>query len=472
MNLLGGLIAAVLATVVLFTSRTGAAVSIIAGVCYLTEGQQLEIAGIHFTAIRILLMVGLGRIVVRGETKPIRLNALNAVDWTLLLYAASVLTIASARVGTQRELVYRIGTTGDLLLSYFVLGTLLRNQHDVRNVISKSGLIVLPFALLMAIETATGRNPFGVFGGVYDESWVRDDQFRSAGAFRNAITAGSFGATIAMLCASTLFAFGRSPSVVLGVVCSLVIVLCAHSSGPVVGLALGAIAFGCWRFRAHTRKLQWAILVGTASLALVMKAPVWWVIARIADLVGGGGYHRALLIDRFVSSFGSWWLAGTSDTSDWFPYSLPDGRADITNRFVADGLDAGLLGLFLSLALVFCCFRRLGVSMRALRGKAPEAERMLWGLGATMVANVTILCSVTYFDQMSVVWCFLVACIGRTHFETDQAAIVLDRLPHQLTPNPYPLTHRRTSWHRGTYPRSRALRISTSLQPRGRGRRQ
>ena len=44
---------------------------------------------------------------------------------------------------------------------------------------------------------------------------------------------------------------------------------------------------------------------------LVMKAPVWAIlIARVSDLVGGGGWHRAFIIDVCIKNFGTWWLIG------------------------------------------------------------------------------------------------------------------------------------------------------------------
>src|SRR5262249_11561667 len=49
--------------------------------------------------------------------------------------------------------------------------------------------------------------------------------------------------------------------------------------------------------------------------------------------------------------------------------------------------------------------------------------RLLWGLGSTLVGSIGILFSVTYFDQMHVVWYFLLACIaGATSFALKKAS--------------------------------------------------
>jgi hypothetical protein len=141
-----------------------------------------------------------------------------------------------------------------------------------------------------------------------------------------------------------------------------------------------------------------------------MKAPLWFLIGRASDIVGGGGYHRAYLIEQFVNRFSSWWLVGVSNTSDWFPYQLDDGQSDITNMFVAAGVDAGLIGVILCVVMVVRCFQRLGIAVKAHRGT--PSEKMLWGIGSTLVASVGILFSVTYFDQTYVMWYFFLACIG------------------------------------------------------------
>jgi len=143
-----------------------------------------------------------------------------------------------------------------------------------------------------------------------------------------------------------------------------------------------------------------------------MKSPVWFLLGRLSDLVGGGGYHRAYIIDNFVNSFSAWWLAGTNETSEWMPTTIEGGGADITNQFVADGLNGGLLELILSITLIVRCFQAVKRAMQTLGGSEPASERFYWALGATLVGNIGVLFSVTYFDQMHVIWYFLLASIA------------------------------------------------------------
>jgi len=56
MTPLGLIITLSLAAPVLFLSRRIAALAMIAAVCYMTQGQVLNVFGLHFTSVRIILL--------------------------------------------------------------------------------------------------------------------------------------------------------------------------------------------------------------------------------------------------------------------------------------------------------------------------------------------------------------------------------------------------------------------------------
>jgi hypothetical protein len=417
MTLLGFLITFTLAVLVYGQPRRIAAIAMIAAVCYTTQGQVVNIAGLHFTSVRLILLAGFIRIASRGELNQLRLNA---VDKIFIAYAIGIAVVSTLRIGTPSEFVYRLGVLFDVLLSYFTFRCFIRDEQDLRAVLAKVSFLIIPFALAMIYESLTARNPFSVLGGVYEFSWIRDGHVRASGAFRNPITAGAFGATFVMLFAGAWFAGMRAKQVLPGLIAAAAIAWCGRSSGPLLGLTLGLVALGCWNVRRQVPKLLWILVAVLLVLQFTMKSPVWFLIARAGDVFGGGGYHRAFLIDQFVKHFSSWWLAGTADTGDWFPYSLADGNADLTNRFVMDGVDAGSIGLILSVLLVVRCFQRLTLAIKRQRGYDLAAEKMLWAIGSTLVGTVGILFSVTYFDQMEVMWFFLLACIGGIRIRSKQ----------------------------------------------------
>jgi hypothetical protein len=149
-------------------------------------------------------------------------------------------------------------------------------------------------------------------------------------------------------------------------------------------------------------------------LAVVMKAPVWYLLARLSIVTGGGGWHRAWLIDQAVAHFDEWWLFGTTYTAHWGPageVTVGDpNMMDITNHFIAEGVKGGVLKLGLFIAIIISCFRGIG---RRLRTEGPNSPVgfFVWSLGVSLFAHCLSFISATYFDQTILIWYWLQACI-------------------------------------------------------------
>jgi O-antigen ligase len=89
-----------------------------------------------------------------------------------------------------------------------------------------------------------------------------------------------------------------------------------------------------------------------------------------------------------------------------------DSQADITNQFISAGVNAGLMGLILLVAVLVRCFQAIGSAMNVAEdGNDRKTERFLWGLGAAWIGTIAILFSVSYFDQMHVILYFLFALV-------------------------------------------------------------
>src|SRR5581483_9202099 len=102
-----------------------------------------------------------------------------------------------------------------------------------------------------------------------------------------------------------------------GMVAATAMVLATQTSTSLITFVSGLFALCFWPLRKKMRKVRIALVAVLVSLHLVMKAPVWFLIARV-DLTGSSSsYHRAELIDQFVNHFSSWWLFGTKDAATW-----------------------------------------------------------------------------------------------------------------------------------------------------------
>lgn len=146
-----------------------------------------------------------------------------------------------------------------------------------------------------------------------------------------------------------------------------------------------------------------------------MKGHAWWLIAKVSDIVGGGGYWRAKLIDEFVNHFSEWWFNGTSYTAHWSPTGVglplyPD-YMDITNQFVAEGVSGGIVRFILYIWLIVTCFRRVGgVAKDELY---PEyVQLQFWSIGSMIFAYCMSFLAVANSAQNTVIFFCAVASLA------------------------------------------------------------
>jgi hypothetical protein len=291
---------------------------------------------------------------------------------------------------------------------------------DLRRFLQAIAILIVPLAIEMIFEHFTRRSVFEVFGGI-GELTIRAGRPRCEGAFRSGITAGVFGATLLPLFLGLYNTIMRRIAII-GLISAAVITYTSNSSGPLIAFLSGIVGWLFWPWRRGMKTVRWGILAALVGLHVSMKVPVWFIISKMADLTGGDGWHRSYLIDQAIRHFPDWWLMGTSQTRDWMPTVLVDGQADLTDLYVSAGTGGGLIALVFLVLILVRCFRSLGQSIEQVRERAVEetaarpelleAEKMLWCLGCALFAHVVTLFSVTYFDQMHVVWWGLLATIS------------------------------------------------------------
>ena len=385
--------------------RRQALLPVLALICYMTMGQRLMIFGLNFTMIRVLLLFGFVRVVLRGEVQS---GSFNGIDRAMVWWVLSSIVTYTLLWQSMDAFVNRLGLAYDALGLYFVFRVLVRDIDDMRTVVRQFAWLVIPLALCMLYDKTTGRNPFAVFGGVPPETLVREGVLRCQGPFAHPILAGAFGSALlplfyamwAQRIASGLLAFA-------GMVSALVIVACAGSSGPLMAAGAGLVA--CWMFglRHHMRTVRWTIWLTLLGLHLAMQAPVWFLLARVGIFGGSTGYHRAILIDHAVHHFSEWWLIGTYTTANWGYYMF-----DVTNQYVLIGVQGGLITLALFVTIIVRCFSAVGRAIDEWGDEHPAEQKLAWALGASLLVHAINYISVPYFDQNVVNWYLLLAMIA------------------------------------------------------------
>lgn len=382
------------------------------GCCYLTLGQSLVIGGAHFHLIRILIAFGLARLLVKREIFNVTFNAIDKVFIAWVLIRTFAYVLGSGETETFLE---RLGALYNAVGVYFLIRAVVRSFDDIIFNVKMLGITIIPLAVPFLIEYITGKNLFSVLGGVPEFTQIREGRYRCQGAFAHPILAGTFGATLVPIFVGL---WGYSPRDRFLAFCALLvatlIVIVSSSSGPLLAYLVTLVGLTCWMFKARIRTIRWGIAILFLGLSVVMKAPVWFVISRIAELTGGSGWYRSALIDAFVSRFDEWWLIGTTHTVHWMPtgLSVNQDMTDIVNHFIAQGVSGGLLCLILFIWLIVMCFKVTGKAIRD-ETRFSSAERfMIWALGCTILGHVVSFFSVSYFDQLNVFWYLIVGMIA------------------------------------------------------------
>lgn len=385
----------------LLARRSQAILPVLLVACLIPGVQRLVVATLDFNMVRILIVFGWLRLVLRSELRPLRLNGVDLafVAWILMAGTGYVL-----REGDAGALVYRLGFAFDALGIYFLFRMLLRHPADTVRSARYMAWCAAAVAAGISIEWTTGRNLFSIFGGVPEITWIRDGRLRCQGAFSHPIMAGTFGATLVPIFVGMWLAFPRRRvTAAIGAASGMVIAAASASSGPALSVVAGFAAWAFWPLRRHTRTLRWGLLVGAIVIHLVREKPVWHLAARASDLLGGEGYHRYALIDAFIRNWREWWLVGTRSTGHW-GFML----WDTTNQFVQEGVTGGILALLAFLATVVLAFRAAGLAGRAGRlmgpARSPREQRVwCWGLGAGLTAHTAAFMGVSYWGQIQFV---------------------------------------------------------------------
>lgn len=394
---------------------------------FLIPMDQILVAGpFHFYMLRVLLLFGWARVLwtklgsrgvifsggINGIDKAVILcSVISAVDFILLWHSSGAVT-------------NQLGAIYTVLGIYILLRFLIRNDEDLDRTLRVFIYVAAAIALIMAYEQATGRDLYSLLGGFGATAFVqvRDGRFRAQGPFAHPILAGTFGAILFPLFVGLWWKSTKHRfSVLLGILATGVITITSASSTPVLTYVAGLGALCLWPMRRQMRLIRWGIVLGLIALQIVMKAPVWALIARV-DVVGGSsGYHRYMLVDQFIRHFGGWWLLGTKSTYNW-----GFDMWDLANQYVSVGEVYGLLPFISFMATIVLGFKYIGIARKAAQGNRRQ-EGFVWALGATLFANIVAFVGISYFDQTQVAWYALLAIIS--------AATVAARQPSHAMAN-------------------------------------
>jgi hypothetical protein len=399
--MLGYLLLVMVSGLLLLAPRRYAALVFLGGVIFLNQGITVTLGFMHLMPARVLILVGLLRIVSRGEFHGLALTSMD--KWIIALGPIFVVT-SFFHQSLAATLIEEVGKTLDLLGSYCVCRCLLQHWDDLILCLKGWLLFMPPLALCMISEQRTGHNIFYSIAAVDYVPVIRHEAFRAEGPFRSSILGGTAAATLVPF--AVLFWRTNKVLAMVALGSILAAVFCCHASGPIGTLAAGAFALWLWRYRAKLRIILWGFVALVCLLQMVMKSGVWFLIARVDFTGGSDSWHRAQLIDSSIKHVSEWWLTGTDYTRNWMPTGIrwSADQTDITNDFLAMGVAGGFPLMFCYIAGMGSCFRLLAKAIRSLSESRLDLQFSLWCFGCTLFAHIVSMIGVDYFDQSGAIF--------------------------------------------------------------------
>jgi hypothetical protein len=376
--------------------RKWAVLPMIIGACYMTLDQKIDIGAASLTMLRILIIAGFIRVVIRNEKIA---NPGNMLDYTILAWSMWAMFSGFYHYDPLRELIFRIGIVGDACGIYFLVRILCGTLEDFVFWLKILSIALIPVALEMIYEQVTAHNLFSIFGGVPESPRVREGRLRAQGPFAHSILAGTVAAILLPLMFS-LVKIKKELAYAGIVACSVMIITCS-SSGPILTAAAGLSVLPLWYFKNDLKKLRYSAVIGYILLGFIMEDPPYYIMARI-DITGGStGWHRARLIRSSLEHLKEWWLWGTDYTRHWMPTGVswsPD-HTDITNQYIKMGVIGGLPLTIIYIISLWVAFKNIGKIMKHSPVTMLREIYPLWGAAAALFAITITGLSIAFFDQ-------------------------------------------------------------------------
>ena len=104
-----------------------------------------------------------------------------------------------------------------------------------------------------------------------------------------------------------------------------------------------------------------------------------------------------MLIDNAIRHYREWIFIGTNSTAHW-----GHNMMDITNQFIGEGVNGGIIPLILFTIMIFWSFIYIGVGWKFQENKRDMF--FVWSLGCALAVHIASFTSVSYFGQIFILW--------------------------------------------------------------------
>ncbi|MAB72917.1 MAG: hypothetical protein CMJ54_10475 [Planctomycetaceae bacterium] len=362
-------------------------------ICLTPPAQRLVVAGIDFQTLRLVGLIAVVALMLRGAFRGLHWSRLDL--WMIGL--ATLPAIMLLLRGHTHSLMNTLGESADMLMMYAIGRAAIRSLDDVSSMIVGFLVVTIPISVGLAIEKSTGRNFFSLLGGVPEFTAIRYGKLRAQAAFDHPIMAGCwFAATIPLFAAARRSFRSEAIGLTLawfGVFMAVVCVVATSSSTPMGAAAISGVALLLFRFRSHFRPSLPYILMAGVFLHFLTQSGLHGIIyTRFSFVTGSTGYHRYALVEATLQNINQWFLIGCGST-----YSWGWGMDDVTHQYVSACVRGGIIMLIVLVGTLIISFRNAGELMRS---PDPRVAWVGYCFGVSVLAHVVSFLGVSYFGQI------------------------------------------------------------------------
>lgn len=368
--------------------------------CFIPSVQKITIFTFDFNIIRIMVLFGILRFFIKKEkiTK-------HPLDKLVIYFSLAKILIYTLKMASFSAFIYQSGSFLDTFGMYFIFRRVFSDWNSVKETIQCFIFLSIPVVIFFMIEYTTAHNLFSIFGGVSEITKMREGKFRCQGAFPHPIIAGCFWAVILPMIIALKWSVNRIKLFII-ITPTVLIIISTASSTPLSAIIIGAIGGLMFFYRKKMNKVRQFIGIILITAQIFMKGSVWSLIAKVNILGGSTSYYRYALLNGFITHVHEWWWLGTKRTKHWCW-----GCQDLTNQYVAEGVNNGLLSLILFIAIISKAFSVVGDIWRRIENDK-EKLAISWACGVSLLVHCANFIGISYFGQAISIWYIQLAMIA------------------------------------------------------------